>query len=76
MAKKIFSKADIKIISMDAQGRAYLAYNDKVGGEPFALADGCPYVEDLTAMYRECISKGITWQELLDVVGFTFDELQ
>lgn len=75
MAKKRLSKVDIELMKRDEIGRAYLEYNDKVGGEPFGFSEGTPYVEDLVKLYMECIQKDKTWQELLDVVGVRFDEI-
>lgn len=53
------------------EGRAYLAYYDATGGEPIGLLQptGYPYgVEQMggpTAVYQECIKRGITWEKLL-----------
>lgn len=65
-------KADIEIFKMDEEGRTYLEYNDKAGGEPIGLIQPFGYpsgVEEMggvIAVYKECIKKGITWEELLD----------
>lgn len=61
-----------KMLARDEEGKAYLEYNDKVGGEPIILQvpTGYPYgVEQrggAIAVYKECIEKGVTWEELLD----------
>ena len=65
-------KSDIEIYMMDEEGRAYLEYNDKVGGEPIGLTvpfgypSGVEEMGGVIAVYKECIKKGITWEELLD----------
>ena len=62
-----------ELYQLDDEGRAYLEYNDKVGGEPIGLTMPFGYpkgVEELggvIAVYRECIRHSMTWQELLDV---------
>ncbi len=54
------------------EGRAYLEYNEKVGGEPiglivpFGYPPGVKEMGGVIAVYKECIKRGITWEELLD----------
>lgn len=71
----------IKLYSRDAEGKAYLEYNDKVGGEPFNnLCIGAPdfHIEEqygsVEGLYKECIKQGKTWEELLQTTG-KWDEL-
>ena len=51
---------------------AYLEYKEKIGGEPigYTVPYGYPSgVEErggVIAIYKECIKRGITWEELLD----------
>ena len=66
----------LEMYKTSEEGRAYLEYNDKIGGEPIGLMmpDGYPKgVKEhggVIAVYKECIEKGITWEELL---GFKRD---
>lgn len=61
-----------KMLAKDEEGKTYLEYNDKVGGEPIILQvpTGYPYgVKQrggVIAVYKECIEKGVTWEELLN----------
>jgi hypothetical protein len=72
MAKIEYDEADLKLFEMDEEGRKYLEYNDKVGGEPIGLIVPFGYPEGVEkrggviAVYDECIKQGITWEELLD----------
>lgn len=51
---------------------AYLEYKEKVGGGPLGLTVPFGYppgVEErggVIAVYKECIEKGVSWEELLD----------
>ena len=84
MAKKVFDEIQRDIYSRSPIGRAYLEYNDKVGGEPFGFNGAMP-VDVLDAvdvkyggvvgLYHECIKQGKTWEVLLDTSG-KWDELQ
>jgi hypothetical protein len=80
MAKVKISKDDRAIYELDAIGRAYLEYNDKVGGEPFGECIGMPVFEidkdygGIVGLYHECIKQGKTWQELLKTSG-RWDEI-
>lgn len=53
------------------EGRAYLAYYDVTGGgeigymQPTGYLDGVEQVGGSTAVYRECVKRAITWEELL-----------
>ena len=59
---------------------SYLDYNREVGGEPFGFTTGMPIEADpekyggIAKMYRECIKRGVTWEELLQWDGRS-DEL-
>lgn len=70
--KKQLKDYEIKILQADEEGRAYIEYNDKVGGEPIGLIVPFGYppgVEErggVIAVYKECIEKGVTWETLLD----------
>lgn len=59
----------IEIYQMDEEGKAYLEYNEKVGGEPFGYSfDGLSLVgkfDNITELYKECIKQNKTWEELL-----------
>jgi len=62
-----------ELYSKDAEGRAYLEYNDKVGGEPIGLVMPNGYPEGVDemggpiAVYQECIKQKKAWQELLGI---------
>lgn len=81
MAKIEYTKTDIEIFKLNSIGRAYLEYNDKVGGEPFGYCTGMPDFEveekygGIEGLYKECIKQGKTWEELLNTTG-KWDELQ
>lgn len=62
--KVLLSKEDIELYNLTDEGKAYLEYNDKVGGEPLGYTTGMPNI-DIIETYKICIKKGITWQELL-----------
>ena len=78
MAKKEFDEIQRDIYSRSPIGRAYLEYNDVVGGEPFGYNNAMP-VEVFDAvdtqyggvvgLYHECIKQGKTWEELLNTSG-------
>ena len=80
MAKIEYTKTDIEIFKLTSIGRAYLEYNDKVGGEPFGYCTGMPDFEieerygGIEGLYEECIKQGKTWEELLNTTG-KWDEL-
>ena len=67
-----YDETDLKLFKMDEEGRKYLEYNDKVGGEPIGLTvpfgypEGVEKMGGVIAVYDECIKQGITWEELLD----------
>jgi hypothetical protein len=62
-----------ELSQLDEEGRAYLEYNDKVGGEPIGLTvpfgypEGVDEMGGVIAVYKECIRQNKTWQELLGV---------
>lgn len=59
---------------------SYLDYNREVGGEAFGFTTGMPIEVDpekyggIAKMYRECIRRGIAWEELLQWDGHS-DEI-
>jgi hypothetical protein len=60
---------EIEMYQLDEEGKAYIEYNEKIGGEPFGYSfDGLSLVgkfETITALYKECIKQNKTWEELL-----------
>lgn len=72
MAKINYSEGEIRIFQMDEEGRKYLEYNDKVGGEPLGLIvpigypSGFEKYGSVIKVYEECIRLGVTWEDLLD----------
>lgn len=80
MGKIEYDSVQKEIFAMTAIGRAYLEYNEKVGGEPFGYTVGMPDVDiekdygGLVGLYHECIKQGKTWEELLQTSG-KWDEL-
>ena len=69
MAKIELLPEQIEMYELDEEGKAYLEYNDKVGGEPFGYSfDGLSLVDkfdSITDLYRECVKQKKTWEELL-----------
>lgn len=69
MAKVKLLPEQIEMYQLDEEGKAYLEYNEKVGGEPFGYSfDGLSLVDkfdNITELYRECIKQNKTWEELL-----------
>ena len=69
--KRRLTAYDIARYSETEEGRKYLEYNEKVGGEPLRLMVpiGYPHgVEEMggvIAVYEECIRQGVTWEKLL-----------
>ena len=67
-----YDSVDLKFFNETEEGRKYLEYNDKVGGEPiglivpFGYPDGVEEMGGVIAVYEECIKQGITWEELLE----------
>lgn len=81
MAKVIYDKDQIEIFNLTPIGRAYLEYNDAVGGEPFGYCTGMDAEVDIdkeyggvVGLYHECIKQGKTWEELLNTSG-KWDEI-
>lgn len=70
--KAVLENWEIKRYEETEEGRAYLDYNEKVGGEPIGLTVPFGYppgVEErggVIAVYKECIEKGVPWEELLE----------
>lgn len=71
---------DKEIYNLTEDGRAYLQYNEVIGGDPFGFTVGMPLEADpepyggIAGMYRECIRREITWEELLQWNGHS-DEM-
>lgn len=71
MAKIEYDSVDLKYFNETEEGRKYLEYNDKVGGEPigliipFGYPDGVEKMGGVIAVYEKCIEQGITWEDLL-----------
>jgi len=71
MARIEYDDVDIKEFKKSAEGRSYLDYNDKVGGEPlcmmvpFGYPEGFEKYGSVIAVYEACIREGKTWEELL-----------
>lgn len=73
--KNTLSKTDKEILSTSPEGKAYVEYNEKIGGDPIGLLvpTGYPsviseYLEQggtIEEIYRDCIERGISWEELL-----------
>lgn len=69
--KRKLTPFDREIMSKTAEGRAYLEYNDKVGGEPIGLTvpfgypPGVDEAGGVVAVYRKCIELGVTWEKFL-----------
>ena len=63
---------ELRLFNKTDEGRAYIKYNDVVGGEPigqivpFGYPEGVEKRGGVIAVYEECIKRGITWEELLD----------
>jgi hypothetical protein len=73
MGRMVLDQSDIKFYKSSDEGKAYLRYNDAVGGEPIGLQIPTGYPEGVEEhggvikVYEECIEKGITWEKLLGV---------
>ena len=71
MSKIEHDSVDLKYFRETEEGRKYLEYNDKVGGEPiglivpFGYPDGVEEMGGVIAVYDECIRQGKTWEDLL-----------
>lgn len=71
---------DKEIYNLTEDGRAYLKYNEVIGGDPFGFIVGMPVEADpelyggIAGMYKECIRREITWEELLQWNGHS-DEM-
>lgn len=71
MGKIEHDAADIKLFKETEEGRKYLEYNEKVGGEPiglmvpFGYPKGVEEMGGVIAVYDECVKRGVTWEELL-----------
>lgn len=80
MAKVKLDKFDIKLFKETPEGRAYLEYNDAVGGEPFnpygvTSVDVQAEYGGVVGLYHECIKQGKTWESLLGT-GADYDIME
>lgn len=72
MSKVKYRSWEIKCFEETEQGRKYIEYNEKVGGEPlglivpFGYPEGVEEMGGVIAVYEKCIELGVTWEELLD----------
>lgn len=65
----------IESLRKTSEGRAYIEYNKRIGGDMIKLSAGYPYeiqscVDEghtIEEIYEECISAGITWYELISL---------
>lgn len=80
MAKIEYDNVQKEIFELTPVGKAYLRYNEEIGGEPFGYTVGMPDIDiekeygGLIGLYNECIKQGKTWEELLQTTG-NWDEL-
>ena len=75
--KNMLDDVDKEMLSSSPEGRAYVKYNEIIGGERIGLEVLNGYLEPVYAIleaggtiegiYKECIQKGISWEELLQV---------
>ena len=71
MSKIQYEPWEIKMFNETEEGRKYLEYNDKVGGEPiglmvpFGYPKGVEEMGGVIAVYEKCIEQGKTWENLL-----------
>lgn len=72
MSKVEYDSVDLKYFNETEEGRKYLEYNDKVGGEPiglmvpFGYPEGVEEMGGVIAVYEHCIKHKIKWEDLLD----------
>lgn len=72
MSRIEYEPWEIDMFNETEEGKKYLEYNDKVGGEPlglivpFGYPDGFERYGTVIVVYDECIKRGITWEELLE----------
>lgn len=70
-----------ELYQLDEVGRAYLEYNEKVGGEPIGLTmpygypEGVESMGGVIAVYQKCIKQKKTWQELLGIDDEVSDDV-
>jgi hypothetical protein len=68
-----YSESELKEFEQTEEGKAYLEYNNCIGGEPLGLIVPFGYPKGVSerggviAVYKECIRKGKTWEKLLGV---------
>ena len=72
MPKIEYEPWEVQDFEQSEEGKKYLEYNDKVGGEPlglmipFGYPEGVEKYGGVIAVYDECIKQGITWEKLLN----------
>lgn len=68
--KKELPEYVVEILNETEEGKKYLEYNEKIGGERFGYGVGMPDIDEKyggeIGLYDECIKRGITWEELLN----------
>lgn len=74
--KDTLDKTDKEFLKQSPEGRAYVEYNEQIGGDNLGLNVpwGYPprvqrYLDEghtLEEIYRECIYKGISWEEMFN----------
>ena len=52
--KNTLSEIDKQLLNLTPEGKAYVEYNEQIGGEVIGLEE----------LYRECIERGVCWEEL------------
>ena len=72
MPKIDYDSLELKQFNETEEGRKYVEYNEKVGGEPigfivpFGYPPGVEEMGGVIAVYEACIRQNKTWEELLD----------
>lgn len=74
--KNTLDKIDKELLKQSPEGKAYVEYNERIGGDKLGLNVpwGYPprvqrYLDEghtLEEIYRECIYKGISWEEMFN----------
>lgn len=78
--KNTLTEAQKALYSTSEDGKAYIAYNERIGGEslgldvPVGYPEGVEEQGGVIAVYEKCIEKGIAWEELLGVY-YEYDPL-
>ena len=72
MPKIDYDSLELKQFNETEEGRKYVEYNEKVGGEPigfivpFGYPPGVEEMGGVIAVYEACIRQNKPWEELLD----------